>query len=240
MKKLYKSTSGFTIIELLIATMVFSVVLLTISSAIIQIGRLYYKSITSSRTQAAARTIMTDISDAIQFNDGEVVGTTDPFALARTPDNGSRGVCVAGRHYSYRLRQQRSDQTNLHAVVAQKTNGECNALQAQNMNLASLNGSELLGDKMRLDRLVVEQIPGDASSYKVSVRVVYGDNDLLCDPDVTAISSPAHCSAEQGMTEMQVMNSTAIRLNCKNVRSGTQFCAASELSTIVKRRLIDD
>lgn len=233
-------SSGFTIIELLIATMVFSVVLLTISSAIVQVGRLYYKGVTSSRTQEAARTVMSDISEAIQFNNGAVVGTANPASLAFATDPPSLAICVADTHYSYRPRQQRSDDTGLHAVVSQKIDGGCNATPAQNMTATSLTGNELLGDKMRLDKLVVTQLAGDPSSYKVIVRVIYGDADLLCDATVIDSSDVASCQGSQAMNEEQVLNSTADRLRCKDVRSGTEFCAVSELSTIVKRRLIND
>ncbi len=53
---------GFTIIELLIATTIFSVVLLLAASGLLYIGRLYYKGLTSSATQEAARNIMQELT----------------------------------------------------------------------------------------------------------------------------------------------------------------------------------
>ena len=59
--------SGFTIIELMIATSVFAVVLVVAASGILAIGMLYYKGVTSSRTQEAARSISNTIANTIQF-----------------------------------------------------------------------------------------------------------------------------------------------------------------------------
>jgi prepilin-type N-terminal cleavage/methylation domain-containing protein len=214
-----KKTDGFTIIELLIATAVFSVVLLTISASIIQIGRLYFKGITSARTQETARVVMTDISQAIQFNTGEVKGTAPvPNGL----ENGSnKAICVTTKQYSYRLGRQHEGDT--HALVVNNVPSGCGATAAVE------TGTELLGDHMRLANLVVEQQVGNTNAYKVLVRVVYGDDDLLCSPSLS------NCESDDAMTVEQIAASRD--LQCKNIRSGTQFCAASELSTIVERRL---
>ncbi|HEY1064067.1 MAG TPA: type II secretion system protein [Candidatus Saccharimonadales bacterium] len=230
--------SGFTIIELLIATAVFSVVLLVISAAIIQIGRLYYKGITSARTQEVARSVMNDISQAIQFNVGQVEEIGPP-SFSNANDNGnSRAICVATQQYNFVYGQQRTN--TRHALVSREVPSGCLGMDAQAMD-GSVTGNELLGDKMRLANLVVERQAGADNAYKVTVRVVYGDSDLLCDPSAT--TGKASCTSTDGWNESIGTDAAAIagtrNLSCKNIRSGTQFCAASELSTIVKRRLVE-
>ena len=59
--------NGFTIVELLIASAVFSFVILGASVAIIQISRLYYKGIIVSNTQTSAKAILDSITQAIQY-----------------------------------------------------------------------------------------------------------------------------------------------------------------------------
>jgi len=54
---------------------------------------------------------------------------------------------------------------------------------------------------------------------RISVRVVYGDNDLLVSPSGNA-DGPA---AEDA--------------TCKFGISGSQYCAQSELTTVVKKRI---
>ena len=77
--RLATSQKGFTIVELLISSLVFSLVLLTVTIGVIQITRVYYKGITESTAQNAARDALDTISQAIQFNGGEV-SKTNPSA----------------------------------------------------------------------------------------------------------------------------------------------------------------
>src|SRR5690348_3775172 len=90
--------SGFTIIELLIATAVFSVVLVIVTTGIIQFSRVYYKSVNEANTQAAARNIMDTVSQAIQFGGGKVQGTTTGAITA----GNSYDFCIGNNEYSYR------------------------------------------------------------------------------------------------------------------------------------------
>lgn len=233
---------GFTIIELLIATAVFSVVLLTVSAAITQIGRLYYKGITSARTQEVARSIMDDIAQSIQFNVGQVVGIGPDAngdynnSLNAGITYKSRAVCIATKHYSFKFGQQQVG--DKHGLVEQNVLNGCNSTAPQNLdapNPNAIKGNELLGEKMRLANLVVQPQPGVPDSYQVTVRVVYGDSDLLCNPSAT--TGPSNCNSKQEWQDEDAIAATR-KLSCKNISSGTQFCAASELSTIVKRRLV--
>src|SRR5689334_15673116 len=69
-KKL-KSQSGFTIVELLIATAVFSLVLLVVTAGIIRMGQAYYKGITMSRIQETTRTVSQEVTSSIQLAAGK-------------------------------------------------------------------------------------------------------------------------------------------------------------------------
>lgn len=64
-EKTIKNTAGFTIVELMIATVVFSVILILITTGIIQIGKAYYKGIIGSRTQETARKITDEVGRSI-------------------------------------------------------------------------------------------------------------------------------------------------------------------------------
>jgi type II secretory pathway pseudopilin PulG len=220
----------FTIVELMIATVVFSVLLLTFAGAIIQIGRLYYKGITSSRTQEVARTTLNEISQAIQFDPGTVVPTT-----VTTLDNGpakTKAVCINTKLYSYRIGQQRV--ADKHALVVEDIPNGCQDTVAKSLN-GTITGDEVLGDKMRLAKFEVTRVANanpQVSAYKVTIRVVYGDDDLVCSP------STGNCNSTAIMDENAI--AAAPDLSCKNIKSGTQFCSVSQLSTIVERRLTND
>jgi len=203
--------TGFTVIELLIATTIFSLVLLLISNGVLQAGRLFHKGVTLTNTQEVVRVIIDDVSQAIQFNGGAVT----PIAREGSSD----GFCVGERRYSYLTNIQLTDdgtpnpdQEN-HVLVVDDFSGGCNSqTPAQDLSNPPIKGSrELMGLHMRLTKFNIEPV-GDSRRglYNVNIRVVYGDSDLL-DP---------------------ITND-----RCRDIRDGNQFCSASELTTTVQKRI---
>lgn len=93
------NNKGFTIIELLIATVIFSVVLLVITGAIVQFGRVYYKGIVQSRTQERTRAITDSVSKNLQFS--------------RTGSFSKEGDCVQIGNFSYVYRSLPSNTLKL-------------------------------------------------------------------------------------------------------------------------------
>ncbi len=203
---------GFTIVELMIATAVFSVVLLICTTGLLQVGRLYYKGITSTQAQETARSIMDEITRAIQFNGGRV----QPVSGGAP----SFYFCIGDQRYSFILGKQlvqtvvdASDETP--RVLVMDSNLACSSGQDLS-NPAGLSPSskELFAPKMRLARLEVISLdtPGnsyDDNLYQVNIRVVSGHKDVL----------------------------NATKDACAPSRDGTQFCAVSELSTTVLKRV---
>jgi prepilin-type N-terminal cleavage/methylation domain-containing protein len=210
--------SGFTIIELMVATLIFSVVLLLVTAGILQVSRMYYKGLTEASTQNAARSIIDSASQAIQFSGG---------TITETPGN-TPGVnyafCVGDKQFSYRLGAQvkdnptGTDQT-WHAIVEQNVSGSCASAAAQNLANQTVLGRDLMGKEMRLANLLVDDL--GSNRYRVTVRVTYGDSDLLFSP-----SAPSDAT---GYSRADAA--------CRPVRDGTQFCATSELSTVVVKRV---
>lgn len=77
-------SGGFTIVELLIATAVFSMVLLGTATMVIQVSRMYYKGIVSTRTQNETRALLEAISRPIQLEEAKVA-TTKPGPTPADP-----------------------------------------------------------------------------------------------------------------------------------------------------------
>lgn len=202
------NTKGFTVVELMVATAVFGVVLLIVTVAILQFSRVYYKGVTESNTQDTARTVVDGISQAIQFNGGVITNTP------ASPSSGtSYAFCVGGQQYSYTTGIQLSDSPNSdqspHVLVVNEASG-CATASPQNVRSSSVAGRELLAPNMRLARMEVNNVSG-TNLYKISVRVVYGDDDMLNNPN----SKDASCKTQ----------------------TGTQFCAVSDITTVVTKRV---
>jgi prepilin-type N-terminal cleavage/methylation domain-containing protein len=208
MNKLAKNTKGFTVVELLVATAVFGVILLVVTVAILQFSRVYYKGVTETNTQETARSIVDKVGQAIQFNGGPV---------AETPLSPSAGTsyrfCTGNQQYSFRLGRQLVESSpganqTYHALVVQDL-AACPSQAAQDLSVPGVTGTELLSTKMRLADIEVRSV--GTNLYRIHVRVVFGDDDLLNNPTATNASCQAH--------------------------QGSQFCAVSDITTVVTKRV---
>src|SRR4051812_3835737 len=88
---------GFTMVELMIAISVFSLVLVLITTGILRFTRQYYKGVISSKTQDAARAVVDDVTRAIQFNGGSLYDLTTTGGPGPTT-----GYCL-GKEKRYRF-----------------------------------------------------------------------------------------------------------------------------------------
>lgn len=213
-KRVTTSSRGFTILELMVATSVFAVILLVLAAGVISFSRSYFTSVTRSHTQEAARQIMDDLVQGIEFA-GKVTFYDTPGAFA------VKGVCVDNTLYTFRIGSQvvagPTYPANSHKYGLVKTirNADCNTLvpplsTPSDSATLTANQSDLLGQHMRLSQLSVVQIA--PYTYDVHVRVLYGDNDQFT---TTTNWAAAECKNQQG----------------------SQFCAVSDLTTTVQQRL---
>jgi len=217
---------GFTIIELLIATLVFSLVLILITVSVLTFTKSYFRGVNQSNTQNVARTILEGIAQSIQF-------TGDTVNPMLTPaGDGSQGFCIGNKRYSFIPGWQLMDGTpdaslnqSKHALVMDASSS-CNGLPAQAVLNGNPVGTELLSPRMRLAKLKVEPT-NDATVWRITVRVVFGDNDLLCSPSV-----PGDCQSPNTSSPINKQD-----LTCKVAFAGSEYCAVSELSTEVKKRI---
>jgi prepilin-type N-terminal cleavage/methylation domain-containing protein len=90
------SKKGFTIIELLIATTVFSVILLLISAGLIYIGKVYYRTTEQTKTQEATRAIISEITQAVRFSGGDIIVGVDAFCVGDIMFVPNENVMVIG------------------------------------------------------------------------------------------------------------------------------------------------
>lgn len=91
-----KKEQGFTILELLIATIVFSILILVAITSFLTIGHLFYKGIALTQSQDAVRNIMADVTNGIQRAPGTALVPTGSIQVSSTQTCGSTstGVCT--------------------------------------------------------------------------------------------------------------------------------------------------
>jgi prepilin-type N-terminal cleavage/methylation domain-containing protein len=219
-RALSTQTRGFTIIELLVASSVFSVILIICLTGVVKMGKIFYKGANTARTQEAARTVIDEISQSIQFNKGAVkliVSTTNPGAIDEVK---SGNICVGQYRYNFITNHQLVNDSpgpnqTINALRRDDQGEFCNPVTP---STPMTNPIELLGPGMRLSRFEVTPLdanPADAKIWKVDVWVTHGDEDLI---------------------NRYKDGSSIWHSNC-NSGAGSEYCAASELSTTVHRRL---
>lgn len=224
--KVYRRGSGFTVLELLIATSVFSVLLVVVSAGIISFSHDYYKGITSTKTQVTARSIINDIAQNIQFSATDDI---TPEISSGLPDK-FVGICIKNTLYTFKL--------NREVVVPSASYGSnqgpyglikeigtlCSAASFPALPTGPLTSSqrEMLGLHMRISALKVEPID---NLWRIHVRVAYGDDEVLCS------ISERNCNNN---TLVSDWDNTDIA--CKST-VGDQFCAISDLVTSVQQRI---
>ena len=225
-----KKGAGFTIVELMLATAVFSVTLLIALNGFLQIGRLFYKGVSNTQTQSIARQVLNDLSRNVQLSPEVSAQLSSP---ASGPGN-YHYYCVGSNRYTYTTRSSGQ-------AVAVDLNGTQNLSAGDNANFGLIrdtlpgssgcaapcvsscpapfnNPQEMLGNKMRIGKLQIcsplSTTPGCPSNspenvYNITVMVIYGDDDTL---DYSGgPSNPDTASCKGGSTN--------------------QFCSVDTLST---------
>jgi prepilin-type N-terminal cleavage/methylation domain-containing protein len=231
---------GFTIVELMIALSVLSVVLLLGTVVLIRIGAIYSKGVNEADLQGATRTIMTDVTSSLQFSGNDptpscVGGTScvSPSTSRSVSFGGTpvtvHAVCIGTTRYSYVLNYELGNDSYTGPDHNQSvdtphvlwrdtmTGAACTPLDLTLDNPdnthdgnSSGNGYEMAPNHTRLTRFNVTTSASDPGLFNIDVWMAYGDSDLL---DLS--NSPPTC----------------------NGGTGQQFCAVSTLSTSVARRL---
>jgi prepilin-type N-terminal cleavage/methylation domain-containing protein len=112
--------------------------------------------------------------------------------------------------------------------AADGTLGYCGT-SAQNLSTPSaVQGQEMLAPHMRI---ALFKVTNQGNFYTVHVKLVYGDDDLLCSTQFSG-----SCDSNNTMNFATLNQNQIAALQCKT-NIGSQFCAVSELSTSVHRRL---
>lgn len=180
---------GFTIIELSIASLVFSTVLVLITIGLLRVGSAFSKSVSNAKVQESAQIIMDDITDAVRFS-GEEIST--PIQ----DNNGWAGFCIGDRRYSYRppTGGVSSD------VMVVDTADSCNSTTlAQDLSGGWVTGTNLLREGTFLAGFQFELVPGSSDAYRLFVGV-YAASDPVNDVQPTPTGS-LECRLDTGGAE---------------------------------------
>lgn len=205
-------SSGFTILEVLIASMVFTVVLMLCVTVVTRLGQLYFKGVTSSQIQDLTRNLTDEFSQQIQF--GSSLPIPDSIAGNDTPTL-PLIFCVGDNRYRAIMNRKLDPPTVPSVLKRIAYSGPC-----VTTDTGFTDATELAVNNMRILKLSIIRSPADPYIWSLSIRLALGDDDLL--------------SYSSASTDTAAVYGSAI---CRSGISGSNFCATSELSSTILRRV---
>ena len=209
---------GVTIVELMIATAVFSVVLLIIIYAFMFVTDDYVKGYIQSFTQATARSIEQQVATDIELSNG-YIGPTQSTRRAQ-------GYCIADHRYSFALNKEYTGSpSHRNGLLVDTPNGGCTSSTFPLPVLTSSvsqNSQELLDKNMALTCFCISPLNMSNRLYKIEIEVAYGSP-----PYNGNCSSGSSCSTSVLTTG-----------SCPPLSLGGNFCAYSTLQADVQQRIV--
>lgn len=199
---------GFTIVELMIATTVLSVILLLVTVMMTNIGNLYYKGVNQSRLQDDVRNVTSEISQHLELNDQAVTSASHTYGTVTM-----QAYCIGDTRYSYILNKQiGTGSTQIeHVLWRDVYDTGCMPIDLSNAQPesgpnAGTNGTELIAPNSLLTAFSISA----TSPYTITLGMAYGTTSLL--------------------------NLNGSNTTCKE-GSGDDFCATASLTTTVVQRI---
>ncbi len=205
----HSTNAGFTIIELMMATVIFSLVLVVILASFLQIGRMFYKGVSINSTNEAARTVVDSIADDVRLSKGGFI------------PGGSNYFCVGLHRYTFGVGGNRkltsTDVSNPSfinpkgVIVSTIPGGGC--------NVNGTDARQLLGPDMQLNNLTMSCNSNVSCTVHIHV-IFYGFDDSIFISRGNITLTPA-----------QAINSPDAE--CSGSLLSTQFCATADLQTTI-------
>lgn len=243
-----KNQKGFTIIELMIALVILSFILLVSTAVFIALGNLFKKGQTETSTQNIALNVENNVTGDIKLNQQILSATSnclgDLCGASYSVSSGSSTVqaivyayCIGTYRYSFVLdREQISTSSGLvagqhqtyHALyLDQISPGQAcvplNLLASnpESGSMSGINGSgqDLLPNSMRVLEFSINNT-SNPLLYSIDLSLAYGDNDLLN-------ISPSYNSSSLGPNQYTG--------SCID-QAGQRFCDVVNFSTAVTIR----
>lgn len=200
-------TWGFTVIELLLATAVFSVVIVVALAGFLGIGRVFYKGVNLTQSKQTAQKMLDIVTNDIQS------ASTPVFS--GTASNDRNYYCVGHIRYTYKINNliditdsTTYDTTEKFGLMRDSlpgTSGCANPFDGSGA-IAPQNPSELLGNYMRLNKFDIKPIPSSTNVYTVTIKITTGDDSTLnedgtCDSN---LSKSQYCSQTELTTTVSM------------------------------------
>jgi prepilin-type N-terminal cleavage/methylation domain-containing protein len=217
-----KNQRGFTLVELMIALSVLSIILLMASLIMIQIGKWYSKGVNASNLQNVSRNITADVTSALQFS-GVALNSGSGTQSMNGVSMPVRSYCLGKVRYTFienrKLGSDRQTNVTTNHVFWRDEMRDTSSCPPRIITASGIptndaqtdplkRGYEMVANNMRVTSFNIQSIGNGV--YQLDLNMAFGDDD--------------------------VVNTSAGRATCRS-GPGSEFCSASNLRTIINRRL---
>lgn len=206
MKK--SNQSGFTIIEVLIASLIFTTILLLCMEGITRIARVYVKNSSITRTSEFVKSFVDEIAQQVRYS------TATPYITGSGPIL----ICISGNGYKIELNKADTD-PDVNPIIKIRDNSCTLYTNLANYADATYSPEAIAPSNMRV---LVFSFTQSGELWQIRMRVALGPKDLLRDQAGLLLTNPS------------ANLSTA---NCASGTRGSEFCSVIDISTAVSRRM---
>jgi prepilin-type N-terminal cleavage/methylation domain-containing protein len=206
-----RNQKGFTIVELMIALAVLSLILIMSTVIMIQIGSLFNKGVTSSNLQNSTQAVVADVTSAIQFSGSPVTQNSNNYSYNNNLGQTVvvKAYCIGTTRYSYVLNHELGTDSSNNAITPYIlwrdtltsvnadpacTPANMNPSQGQNPSTADENngivvqgsGYEMMPNHTQLTAFAITPDTNLGSDiYNIAISTAYGAADQF--------DSSGHC-----------------------------------------------
>lgn len=226
-----RTNDGFTIIELMIAITILSVILLMSAVILTGVGNLFYKGVNMSNVQDVNRNIVQDVSSTIQFGGSQlnngVNNGQSPIQATYAGGIQVEAYCLGTIRYSFVTgfnswphvlwKDQMQNQNSCYPLNISEVNPSCDSVSSSICSPSQSNGTELVGHNMHLANFQITSY--NTQLYGIEVGLAAGFKDMFVSD---AYGNPVLAGGEN--------------YTCNN-KAGQQYCATSFLKTLATERL---
>jgi prepilin-type N-terminal cleavage/methylation domain-containing protein len=222
--KLINNQSGFTIIELLIASLVFSTILLVTTYGIIEVSQIYIKGYFTTIAQNQNRSLQSELTQSIQENDAQPITiaplTAGPGINSVSSEGNVYWFCINNVRYTYKYNShpgiliKDEDPTGDNCQLPANVNGPLSSGQQELLSpdlslVPTKSGSPAPGI---INTITTSSMYSSGSIlYSLNIQILYGDSGTFT---ILPTGFPA----------------------CNSLLNGGDFCADSISSTTVQER----
>lgn len=215
---------GFTIVELMIAISVFSVVMIIATTGILLIARQYQSGVTKTAMQSATRDIHQKISDSIKYSGGSI------YQIDSGGVTGYSVVCAGNTRYFYRK-----------PIVTENkisTGSEFNSMSSLyfQQQTDDYTPGNSVGKCGYISSVATEDLKIAQQLLPNNAKVAVFDVATTVDDDGITNASTIETTFVRGDYDLFNLPSIPGGLKCKS-GVGNEWCSVVSLSSIVNPRL---